>query len=106
GDMRGDLDGRAQITAAPLARDDLLIDSARGDIVRLMRGNPCETLVMPEIEIGLRAVVGDVDFAVLIGAHRAGIDVEIGIELADSHLESARLEQCREACRRKSLAKR
>ena len=31
-----------------------------------------EPLVVAEVEIGLRAVVGDVDFAVLERAHRAG----------------------------------
>jgi hypothetical protein len=33
---------------------------------------------MAEVEIGLGAVVGDIDLAVLIGRHRARIDVEIG----------------------------
>ena len=61
---------------------------------------------MAEIEIGLGAVVGDVDLAVLIGRHRPRIDVEIGIELADADLEAARLQQRREAGRHKTLAER
>ena len=52
-----------------------------------------EALVMAEVEIGLGAVVGDEDLAVLIRRHRAGIDVEIGIELAQAHLVAARLQQ-------------
>ena len=40
---------------------------------------------MPEIEIGFRAVVGDENLPVLIGAHRAWIDIEVGIELAKPH---------------------
>jgi hypothetical protein len=44
-----------------------------------------EALVVAEIEIGLRAVVGHEDLAVLIRAHRARIDVEIGVELAKPH---------------------
>ena len=43
-----------------------------------------EAFVVAEIEIGLGAVVGDEHFAVLIRAHRARIDVEIGIELAEA----------------------
>ena len=33
GDVRDDLDGGAEIVAAPLALDDALIDAARGDVV-------------------------------------------------------------------------
>jgi len=36
-----------------------------------------ETLVMAEVEVGLRTVVEHITFAVLIRRHRAGIDVEI-----------------------------
>ena len=66
----------------------------------LARGDADEALVMAEIEIGLGAVVGDVDLAVLIGAHRPRIDVEIGVELAQAHLEAARLQQRAERRRR------
>jgi hypothetical protein len=47
---------------------------------------------MAEIEIGLGAVVGDEDLAMLIRAHRARIDVEVRIELAQPHPEAARLQ--------------
>ena len=52
-----------------------------------------EALVVAEIEIGLGAVVGDEHFAVLIRRHRAGIDIEIGIELAQADLVAARLQK-------------
>ena len=93
GDVRDDLDGRAEIVAAPLPGDDVAIDPAGGDIVGLLGGNAGEALVMAEVEVGLRPVVGHVDLAVLIGRHRARIDVQIGVELADSDLVSARLEE-------------
>jgi hypothetical protein len=35
-----------------------------------------------EVEVSLGAVVGDENLAVLVGRHRARIDVEIRIELA------------------------
>ena len=67
-------------------------------------GRAGEALVMAEIEIGFGAVVGDEDLAVLIGRHRAGIDVEIRVELAQPDLVAARLQQ-RAQCRgRKTLA--
>ncbi len=59
---------------------------------------------MAEIEIGLGAVIGDIDLAMLIGAHRAGIDVDIGVEFAQADAESARLQQRAERRRRKTLA--
>ena len=106
GDVRDHLHRRAEIVAAPLLGDDLLVDAARGDVVALARGDAGEALVMAEIEIGLGAVVGDVDLAVLVGAHRPRIDVEIGIELADADLVAARLQQRREARRHQTLAER
>ena len=48
---------------------------------------------MPKVEIGFRTVVGDENLSMLVRAHRAGIDVEIGIELAQPYLETTRLQQ-------------
>ena len=63
-----------------------------------------EALVMAEVEIGLGAVVGDEHLAVLIGRHRARIDVEIGVELAQADLVAARLQQRAERRGRETLA--
>ena len=41
------------------------------------RPNVDKALVVPKIEIGLGTVVGDEDFAMLIGAHRARIDIDV-----------------------------
>src|SRR5262249_44754966 len=70
GDVRNDLDGRAEIIAAPFLAENLLVDAAGGDVVLAGRRKPSEALVVPEIEIGLRAVVRDEDLAVLVGRHR------------------------------------
>src|SRR5262249_32637099 len=70
------------------------------------RRPPREALVMTEIEIGLCAVLGYKNFAVLIGTHRPGIDIEIRIELAQPDTVAARLQQRPERRRRESLAKR
>ena len=47
--------------------------------------------VMAEIKVRFRAVVGDEDLAVLIRAHRAGVDVEIRVELLVFDLQPALL---------------
>ena len=106
GDVRDHLDRRAEIFAAPLAPDHGRIDAAGGDAVGAARRDAGVALVMAEIEIGLGAVVGDIDLAVLIGAHRPRIDIEIGIELAQPHAEAARLQERPQGRRRKTLAQR
>ncbi len=104
GDVRDHLDGGAEIVAAPLLGEDVLVDTAGGDVVLPRRRPAGEALVMAEIEVGLGAVVGDEDLAVLVRRHRARIDVEIGVELAQAHLVAARLQQRAERRRCKTLA--
>ena len=48
---------------------------------------------MAEVEIGLGAVVGDVDLAVLIGRHGSRVDVEVGVELDDGDAQATRLKE-------------
>ncbi len=59
GDVRNDLHRAAEIIAAPLLGDDVLIDAAGGDIVAAIGRAAGEALVMAKVEIGLGAVVGD-----------------------------------------------
>ena len=104
--MRDDLHGRAEEVAAPLLGDQLLIDAAGRDVVVPVGRAAGEALVMPEIQVGLRAVVGDEHLAVLSRAHRARIDIEIGVEFAQAHGISARLQQGAERRRSQSFAER
>ena len=106
GDVRNDLHRRAEIISAPLLRDNALIDATRGDIVRLFRGNAGKAFIMAEIQIGLRPIVGHIDFAVLIRRHRSGIDVQIGIKFANTDSVAARLKECRKRRRHQTFAKR
>ena len=61
---------------------------------------------MAQVEVGLGPVVGDEDLAVLERAHGAGVDVEVGIELLDDHLEAPALEQASQGGSRDALAQR
>ena len=81
GDVGDNLHRRAEIVAAALAVQDRPDDLAGGDRRVARKAFVDEALVMPEIQVRLRAVVGDEHFAVLIRAHRAGIDVVIRVEL-------------------------
>src|SRR6478735_4532946 len=106
GDVRNDLHGRAEIIAAPLLGDDLLVDAPGRDVVVLARRAAGEALVMAEVKIGLGAIVGDEDFPMLIGAHRAGIDTEIGVELTQPDRIASGLKKRPEGCGREPLAER
>ncbi len=104
--MRNDLHGRTEIVPAPLALDDLLIDAPGRDVVRLTGRNAGKALIMAEIEIGLCPVVRHIDLAMLVRRHRAGIDVQIGIELADADSVAACLKQRSERGGHEAFAKR
>ena len=59
----------------------------------MTRGDAGEAFVMAEVEVGLRAVVGDIDLAMLVGAHGPRVDIDIGVQLAQTHLVAARLQK-------------
>ena len=52
-----------------------------------------EALVVPEVEVGLAAVVGDEHLAVLERVHRARIDVDVRVELLHRDPQATGLEQ-------------
>ena len=106
GDVRDDLDGGAEIIAAPLLGDDVAVDLPGGDVVGLARRNAGEAFIVTEVEVGLRTVIGHIDFAVLIGRHRPRIDVQIGIEFPDPDLVATRLEKRPEGRRKEAFSKR
>ncbi len=104
-DVRNHLDRRAEIIPAPFLLDDAAIDPPRRDIVGLACRDAGEALIMTKVQIGLCAVIGDIDLAMLAGAHRAGVDIEIRIELAQTDLVATRLKQRTECGGSDTLAK-
>ena len=61
---------------------------------------------MTEIEIRLRAVVRDEHLAVLVGAHRPRVNVDVGVKFLNRDLQPAILQQPPEGRRRNALAQR
>jgi hypothetical protein len=57
-------------------------------------------------EVGLRAVLRHEDLAVLVRRHRAGVDVDVRIELLQPDRQAARDEQSPDRRSRDALAKR
>ena len=93
GDVGNDLHGRAQIIAPAFFLQNGLVDAASGDVVTLVGRNTGKALIVTQIEVGLGPVIGDEHFAVLIGRHRARIDIEIGIKLAQANAIATCLQQ-------------
>ena len=104
GDVRDDLDGVAQVVAAALLGDHAGVDLAGRHVGRAGQADVQETLVMAHVEVGLRAVVGDEDLAVLEGVHGAGVDVQVRVELLHVDPQTAQLQQPADAGSGEALA--
>ena len=94
--MRDDLYGPPEIIAPALLLDDALVDLPGGEVVPPLHLRALEALVVPEIEVGLGAILRHEHLSVLERAHRAGIDVDVGIELEKGDLDTAGFEDCSE----------
>ncbi len=81
GDVRNDLHGLAEVVAAAFLFKHAFVDLAGREIVGLAHARFDKTLVVAQVQVGFRAVVGDKHLAVLERRHRAGIDVEVGVQL-------------------------
>ena len=88
-DVRDDLDGAAQVVAPALLADDRVVDRAGGDVGPARGVRVREPLVVAQVEVGLRTVLRHEDLAVLERRHRAGIDVDVRVELLEGDLEAA-----------------
>jgi hypothetical protein len=102
--VRDDLHRLAEVIAAALLLDHLQIDTAGGVVVLARHARGREALVVAEVQIRLRAVIGHEDLTVLERRHRARIDVDVGIELLQRHFEAAGFEECADGRRGDALA--
>ena len=66
---------------------------AGGEVVGLLHPGGDEALVVPKVEVGFSAVFGHKHFAVLERRHRAGVDVDVGVEFDEGDFEAARFKQ-------------
>ena len=93
GDVRDHLHGFPEIIAPPLLADHRFVNLPARQVVQLGKVRAGEALVVAEVEVGLGPVVQHVNFPVLKRAHRARIDVQVGIEFLKHHLEPSVFEQ-------------
>ncbi len=104
--MGNDLDGLAEIVAAPLGGDHRRVDRPGGGVGSLREVLVDEAFVVTQIQIGLAAVVGDEHLTVLEGVHGAGVDVEVRVEFLQGHAQATRLQQAAECRCRDPLTER
>ena len=105
GDVRDHLDGAAKEVSLALARDEALVDGTGGEVGVAREVLVNEALVVAQVQVGLLAVLGDEDLAVLERAHGARVDVEVGVGLLHHDLVATSLEQTAQRGRRDALAK-
>ncbi len=106
GDMWNDLHGTAEIVTATLLADHVFIDTAGGEIVALGHGGAHEALVVTQVEIGLRPVIGHEHLTVLERAHGTRIHIDVGVELEHGDGETAGLEDGRKGSGSDALTQR
>ena len=86
------LDRAAEVITMAFAFEHGEIDLAAGDRGEFRQVVIDEAFVMAQVQVRFGAVVRDEDFAMLVGRHGAGVNVEIGVELLDGDGDAAGLE--------------
>ena len=79
GDMRNDLHRATQVIASSLLAQHCVVYPTRREVIGAAHHGAREALVMAEIEVCLRAIIRNKHLAVLERAHRAGVDVDVGV---------------------------
>ena len=87
GDVGDHLHGGAQILPPALLVQNVPVHLTGGEVGVFVQILVDEPLIVTQIQIRFRAVLGDVDLAVLIGAHGAGVHIDVGVQLLSGHLQ-------------------
>ena len=104
GHVGNDLNRGTQILAPAFLVQHVPVHLSGSQVGELIQVFVDEALVVTQVQIGLRAVLGDVDLAVLVGAHGAGVNVDVGVQLLGGDLQSPRLEKTAKRRRGDALA--
>ena len=93
GDVGDDLDGPPQEFAAPLGGYDRRVDGAGGGVRIAGQVLVDEPFVVPEVEVGLAAVVGHEHLAVFERVQRSRVDVDVRVQFLDDDPEAPLLQE-------------
>ena len=99
-----DLHGGAQVFAPALPAQHPGEHLTGGKVGILVQILVDKALVMAQIQVGFRAVLGHIDLAVLIGTHGAGIHVDVGVQLLGRDFQPPRLQKPAQRCGGDALA--
>ena len=91
--MGNHLNGGAKVLSSALLVQNVPVDFAGGQIGILVQILINETLVVSQIKIGFCAVLCNIYLTMLIGAHGAGVHVDIGVQFLRGYFQSASLQQ-------------
>ena len=104
GHMGNDLHRAAQVAPLALPVQHAPVDFSRGNGGVGIQGLVHEPLIVSQIQVRLRAVVGDKDLPVLIGAHGPWVHIEIRVKFLVLHPQPALLQQPPQGRRAYALA--
>ena len=102
--MRDNLHGLAKIFAAPLLVQHIPVNAPAREVRIFRKIFVDEALVMPQVKVGLRAVVRHKDLAVLKRAHRARVNIHIRVKFLRSDFKPPHLQKPPKTRRRDSLS--
>src|SRR6266446_1801236 len=92
-DVRDYLDGFAEVITAALFGEDRFVDAAGRPVIVAGKLGVREAFIVAEIEVRLRAVLGDKHFTMLKRAHRTWINVEVRVAFLQGDFETATFEE-------------
>ena len=104
--MRNNLNSTTEIVTTTFFRQHVGIDTTSGEIVTTRHGRANETLIMSEVEVGFRAVIGHEDLTVLERAHGTRINVDVRIKLEHSDLKATGFQNGSQRCRSDAFPQR
>src|SRR5687767_1018162 len=83
----------AEVFTFSFLSDDIIINTARGDIIGLSGRNIQKALIMTKIEVGFCAIVSDITFSVFVWVERARVNINIRVKLLNGDFKTPCLKQ-------------
>jgi hypothetical protein len=87
------LNSATQVFSPALFANHRGIDLSGGHIICLAGGFIGKTLVVAEVEVGFCAIIGNEDFAMLVGRHGTGVHIDVGVQFHEGNGDTTILEQ-------------
>ena len=89
GNVGDHLNGRTEVFTAAFTLQNFRINFPGCDVAVLIQVDVNKPFIMAKVEVGLRAIVGNEHFTMLIRVHRPRIDIDIRVEFLNGDLQTA-----------------